>query len=346
MYSMSWASLSAQDSSRVIRVWAKPVTPGRTTSRCQYWGISRQSSAKKVGRIGRGPTTPCRRAGRSRAAAPRRGGSRGGRRRSGSALPRSAGSAPRRSRARAGFRRRSACGTCTSRRAGRPGRRGRHGRGPAGPKSSTIASATSASSGERTSRIAAEMRMSSARRTGSTGARLPLAGGRDELFEASSGLGQLARGGSSGWGSSRNGEAPTVPRIVSTRARGSRLVGVASAVRFRSSNARGSVSGRSRPDGSALRRRRRDGRRRWCRRACRGRRPRGSSSRRRRRRGRRGRPGSAPRPRRSGTITEGSSRPVMNSRCAWVRGRTTAWTPSSRPRRSRTLGKSGFDLRW
>ena len=57
MYSMSWASLSAQDSSRVIRVWAKPVTPGRTTSRCQYCGISSQSSVKKAGRIGRGPTT-------------------------------------------------------------------------------------------------------------------------------------------------------------------------------------------------------------------------------------------------------------------------------------------------
>ena len=57
------------------------------------------------------------------------------------------------------------------------------------------------------------------------------------------------------------------------------------------------AAGRS---GSALRRRRRAGRRRWCRRACRGPRPRGSSCRRRRRRGRRGRPGSGPRPRPAG----------------------------------------------
>ena len=39
-----------------MRVCAKPVSPGRTTSRCQYAGISSQSSWKKRGRIGRGPT--------------------------------------------------------------------------------------------------------------------------------------------------------------------------------------------------------------------------------------------------------------------------------------------------
>ena len=35
MYSKSWASFSAQVISRVSRSWAKPVIPGRTTSRCQ-----------------------------------------------------------------------------------------------------------------------------------------------------------------------------------------------------------------------------------------------------------------------------------------------------------------------
>jgi hypothetical protein len=41
--------------------------------------------------------------------------------------------------------------------------------------------------------------------------------GRDEFFEACLGLGQLVQEGVAGWVSSRNGEAPTVPRIVSTR---------------------------------------------------------------------------------------------------------------------------------
>ena len=40
MYSRSWASFSAQVVSRVMRSCAKPVRPGRTTSRCQYCGIS------------------------------------------------------------------------------------------------------------------------------------------------------------------------------------------------------------------------------------------------------------------------------------------------------------------
>ena len=56
MYSRSCASFSAQVISRVIRSWAKPVIPGGATSRCQYWGTCSHSSAKKAGRIGRGPT--------------------------------------------------------------------------------------------------------------------------------------------------------------------------------------------------------------------------------------------------------------------------------------------------
>ena len=35
----------------------EPGEPGRTTSRCQYCGISSQSCSKKTGRIGRGPTS-------------------------------------------------------------------------------------------------------------------------------------------------------------------------------------------------------------------------------------------------------------------------------------------------
>ena len=48
--------------SRAIRSCANPVSPGRTTSRCQYCGISSQSCSKNTGRIGRGPTSdmsPC-----------------------------------------------------------------------------------------------------------------------------------------------------------------------------------------------------------------------------------------------------------------------------------------------
>jgi len=60
MYSMSWASLSAHDSSLVIRVWAKPVTPGRTTSRCQYCGHKFQTRDLNLDHV-----TPLSRGGKS-----------------------------------------------------------------------------------------------------------------------------------------------------------------------------------------------------------------------------------------------------------------------------------------
>jgi len=47
----------------------------------------------------------------------------------------------------------------------------------------------------------------------------------------------------------------------------------------------------------------------------------------------------------TGTITDGRRRPSMKVRCSWVRGSTTACPSPSRPSRSRTLGKRGFDLR-
>ena len=61
-HSRSCASFSVHDMSRAIRSCANPVSPGRTTSRCQYCGISSQSCSKNTGRIGRGPTSdmsPC-----------------------------------------------------------------------------------------------------------------------------------------------------------------------------------------------------------------------------------------------------------------------------------------------
>ncbi len=141
-------------------------------------------------------------------------------------------------------------------------------------------------------------------------------------------------------------EAPTVPRMVSTsepgRASSAQLARSASRAAARADRS-AAAAVRS---GSALRRRRPAGRRRWCRRASPARPPRGSSCPRPRARGRRARPGSGPRPRPRGRSARAAPGSSMNSRCACVRGRTIACTPSSRPSRSSTFGKSGFDLRW
>ena len=74
--------------------------------------------------------------------------------------------------------------------------------------------------------------------------------------------------------------------------------------------------------------------------------PRGSSSRRRRRPPPRPRSGSARRRRGRGRASDGRPRPRIGSRCSSVRGRTTAWTRSSRPSRSSTSRNSGLPCRW
>ena len=128
MYSMSWASLLAQDSSRVTRVWAKPVPPGRTTRRCQSSGC--RGRARRRRRADRPRADNCHVAAQDvpelrhlvEAGGPQGAADHG-------ALflgpPRKllAEQGPRRLRRRA-----SGCGTCTSRRGARRGRRGRPGR--------------------------------------------------------------------------------------------------------------------------------------------------------------------------------------------------------------------------